>query len=60
MCLVHPQAPWPFPQMYTNYEDGLNAIDEDGCVEVPQGPGLGVELDWDYIEKHTNSVVVFE
>jgi D-galactarolactone cycloisomerase len=28
-------------------------IDKDGYVEVPNGPGLGVELDEEYIEKNT-------
>jgi len=26
------------------------AVDGDGCVRAPQGPGLGVELDWARIE----------
>lgn len=25
----------------------------DGMMQMPEGPGLGVELDWDYVEKHT-------
>jgi glucarate dehydratase len=24
----------------------------EGCFEVPQGPGLGVELDWDKVQKY--------
>jgi L-alanine-DL-glutamate epimerase-like enolase superfamily enzyme len=27
--------------------------DADGYVAVPTGPGLGIELDWDWIENHT-------
>jgi len=27
------------------------AIDSDGYVHVPQGPGLGIELDWDALEQ---------
>ena len=61
MCLVHPRAPWLYPQPYRcDYRDGLDAIDKNGCVTVPQGPGLGVEYDWDYINKHTTSAVVYE
>jgi hypothetical protein len=26
-----------------SYRDGIDAIDEHGCVDVPEGPGLGVE-----------------
>jgi L-alanine-DL-glutamate epimerase-like enolase superfamily enzyme len=58
MCLVHPIAPWFFPHCYkSDYKDGLHAVDKNGCVPVPQGPGLGVELDWDFINKHTKAVV---
>ncbi|MFC1941828.1 enolase C-terminal domain-like protein [Chloroflexota bacterium] len=61
MCLVHPKAPWLFPEPYKcDYRDGLNAIDKNGCVSVPQGPGIGIEYDWDYINKHTTSVVAYE
>ena len=31
--------------------EGL-AIDADGCVVAPDGPGLGVEYDWDCIMDH--------
>lgn len=27
-------------------------IDDDGTVRVPQRPGLGVTLDWDFVEAH--------
>jgi L-alanine-DL-glutamate epimerase-like enolase superfamily enzyme len=27
--------------------------DEQGLVTVPSGPGLGVELDWDWLDDHT-------
>lgn len=27
-------------------------IGEDGCQHVPTGPGLGVEIDWDWIDDH--------
>ena len=30
----------------------LESIDANGCVVVPEGPGLGVELDWDWITSH--------
>lgn len=31
----------------------LDSIGADGLVRLPTGPGLGVELDWDWIENHT-------
>ncbi|HEX5503549.1 MAG TPA: enolase C-terminal domain-like protein [Thermomicrobiales bacterium] len=42
------------------YSDALDAIDADGCVPVPQGPGLGVALDWDSIRAHETGKVVYE
>jgi L-alanine-DL-glutamate epimerase-like enolase superfamily enzyme len=27
-------------------------IDGEGYVQAPQGPGLGVDVDWDTIEDH--------
>jgi L-alanine-DL-glutamate epimerase-like enolase superfamily enzyme len=32
-------------------------IDADGCLNLPPGPGLGAELDWDWIDDHTLEVV---
>ncbi len=50
--LVHPKAPESAPPVYTDYSDALDAIDADGSVPVPDGPGLGVEIDWDYVRAH--------
>lgn len=33
------------------------AIDANGCQRLPNGPGLGVEIDWDHMENHTLAVV---
>jgi len=52
MGLVHPKCAGTVFDPYTNYRDGLDAIDEQGCVYAPTGPGLGVDLDWDYIRGH--------
>ena len=39
----------------------IDTIDADGTVAVPDGPGLGVEYDWDYIEDNaTGSVHTYE
>jgi L-alanine-DL-glutamate epimerase-like enolase superfamily enzyme len=29
-----------------------DSLDADGFVRVPQGPGLGYQIVWDYIEAH--------
>lgn len=33
-------------------------VDNDGCVSPPKGPGLGVELDWDIVDKYRVRSVV--
>ena len=57
--LVHPIAPHTSPPVYTNYSDALDAIDEDGCVPTPTGPGLGVEIDWDCMAAHKVGVQAY-
>jgi len=32
-------------------------IDRQGYAHVPKGPGLGMEIDWDYINKHTIATI---
>jgi len=50
--LVHPLAPNTAPPVFIDYSDKLDAIDVNGCVPVPEGPGLGVTIDWDFVEAH--------
>jgi L-alanine-DL-glutamate epimerase-like enolase superfamily enzyme len=51
---VHPNVPDFNPPIYKNMNvTRLDCIDREGMIEVPMGPGLGVEYDWDYIEKHS-------
>jgi len=60
MALVGPGMPNLVAPVYADeYRDELDAIDGDGCVSVPDGPGLGVTLDWDYIEAHKVEQRVF-
>ncbi len=53
IAYAHPKVSHRSPPIFkSDYRDGLDAIDKDGCVTVPEGPGLGVEYDWDFIMKH--------
>jgi len=53
VALVGPDCPNMIPPVYTcGYSDQLDCIEQDGCVSVPTGPGLGVDYDWDFIEKN--------
>ena len=62
MGLVHPKLPnIANPPVYAcDYADQLESIDENGCVDVPTGPGLGVEYDWSGIEKYRAWEIVIE
>ena len=53
MGLVHPKLTnIACPPVYAcDYEDELETIDADGCVPVPQGPGLGVTYDWAEVQQ---------
>jgi L-alanine-DL-glutamate epimerase-like enolase superfamily enzyme len=62
LALVHPDCQNTQPPVYEGeYSDLMDTVSEDGTVTVPDGPGLGVEYDWDYIQDHaTGSVHVYE
>jgi len=58
---VHPNVPDFSPPIYKNMNvTRLDCIDDEGMVNVPDGPGLGVEYDWDYIKDHSQGRTVLE
>ncbi len=60
MGLVHPKAPAHTGEIYLDYSDNLDSIDENGCVHVPGGPGLGAQINWDFVKKNQTGGTVFE
>ncbi|QLG61768.1 enolase C-terminal domain-like protein [Halorarum salinum] len=61
MALVHPEVPNTTPPVYTGgYDDQLESIDDEGYVSIPDGPGLGVTYDWDYIEDNETGRRTYE
>ncbi|MBI2965016.1 MAG: mandelate racemase [Chloroflexi bacterium] len=61
MGLLHPRVATFAAPIYTDgYSDQIDSIDKNGHVAVPEKPGLGVELDWKYIEAHTVDKAVYE
>jgi len=61
--LVHPDSPLAHTQspVYAGgYADRIDAIDGDGTVGVPDGPGLGVEYDWEYVRANQVSRTVYD
>jgi L-alanine-DL-glutamate epimerase-like enolase superfamily enzyme len=60
MALIGPGMPNAVPPVYgEGYSDQPESIGKDGCVPVPDGPGLGVSYDWDFIEAHKTAEMVF-
>ena len=59
--LVHPDVQHTKAPIYPErrWLDELDSVDAAGCVAVPERPGLGVELDWDYINAHKTGEMVY-
>jgi L-alanine-DL-glutamate epimerase-like enolase superfamily enzyme len=55
MCSLHPHCGNPrMPPVFAcGYSDLPKDVGGDGCVALPEGPGLGVKYDWDFIRAHT-------
>jgi L-alanine-DL-glutamate epimerase-like enolase superfamily enzyme len=61
MALVGPGMPNMTPPVYLNgYSDQPEDLGADGCVPVPDGPGLGVVYDWQLIEANRTALHVFQ
>ncbi len=61
MALIGPGMPNMVPPVYTcGYSDQPEDLGADGCVPVPDGPGLGVTYDWDFIERNRTALYVYE
>jgi len=60
MALMGPGMPNLVPPVYTcGYSDQPQDLGADGCVPVPDGPGLGVTYDWDLIARNRTALMVF-
>lgn len=60
MALIGPAMPNVIPPVYLcGYSDQPDAMDRDGTVPVPDGPGLGVAYDWTFIERNRIQHTVF-
>ncbi|MGQ9552615.1 MAG: enolase C-terminal domain-like protein [Anaerolineae bacterium] len=60
--LVHPKAPASsdMPLYEHGYRDTLDAVDSRGHVPVPQGYGLGVAINWEWVAEHRTSIVQYQ
>lgn len=60
MALIGPGMMNTVAPVYTcGYSDQAEGLAADGTVPVPDGPGLGVSYDWDYIKKNRTNFVEF-
>ena len=48
------------PAYKGDYSDELESCDANGHFPVPQGPGLGVEYDWSFIEKNRTALQIYD
>ncbi len=61
LSLVGPSGGQFTPDCYScGYSDKLKDVGKDGCFPVPDGPGLGVTIDWDWIAAHRIERHVFD
>lgn len=60
VALVGPDCPNAVPPVYAcGYSDQIDCIGADGCVSIPDGPGLGVVYDWEFIKANRQNLTVF-
>ena len=61
VALVGPDCTNTMAPVYKcGYTDMIDCIDNEGYVSVPNGIGLGVKYDWDFIKSNTTNLSVYE
>ena len=57
--LLHPEVgfEWYNDQGYVG---DVEVVGSDGTIEVPTGPGMGVEIDWDFVEERGTGHTVID
>ncbi|BHH82015.1 enolase C-terminal domain-like protein [Desulforhopalus sp. 52FAK] len=61
MALIGPKMMNSVPPVYLcGYSDQAEDITANGTVPVPQGPGLGVMYDWNYIERNSTAIETYK
>lgn len=60
--LVHPNVMHTKAPIFAEkrWLDELDSVDHNGHVDVPNGPGLGVPFDWEFINAHKSGETVYE
>ena len=55
--LLHPQVEWMSAQ---GFEANPEQLNPDGTVTIPDGPGLGVSIDWDFVEANQTDHTIID
>lgn len=55
--LLHPEVEWMNNQGFT---EPVEEIDDKGTIAIPDRPGLGVDIDWDFIEKQQTDYTLID
>jgi L-alanine-DL-glutamate epimerase-like enolase superfamily enzyme len=55
--LLHPEVEWMSAQ---GYQGDPEQLQSDGTIPVPEGPGLGVEIDWAFVKERTTEHTVID
>ena len=62
LALLRPDGAWNGlqPPIYADdYGDQISDVGVDGCVGIPDGPGLGVQYDWGKINAWETARIEF-
>ena len=60
MALMGPGMTNCVPPVYCDgYSDQPEDVGDDGCVPVPDGPGLGVSYNWEFIKRNRTGYFVY-
>lgn len=55
--LLHPEVEWMSAQGFVGETE---EIDRKGTIAVPEGPGLGVEIDWDFVNDNLTEHTIID
>ena len=57
--LLHPEVGFEWTNNQ-GYKEPVEQINSDGTISVPEGTGLGVEIDWDFVEDQLTDHTVID
>lgn len=55
--LLHPQVTW---MNHQGFVDPVEVLNPDGTIDIPDGPGMGVEIDWEFVDERATDRTLIE